>query len=99
MRLIITFQISYPLMQERLSIISKWLRTESIVVVCEIMLTDEHITKFRNLYKKRFGKDISWEEAYEKGIKLIHMVELIYKPMTKEEFNKLQEHRKKTGDT
>jgi hypothetical protein len=62
------------------------------------MLSDEQITKFQTLYKNRFGKEISREEAYEKGAKLIRLVELIYKPMTETEYRKLQERRRETDD-
>lgn len=62
------------------------------------MLTDEQITKYQSLYKNRFGKEISREEAYEQGVKLIRLVELIYKPMTKFEYQKLQERRRETDD-
>ena len=62
------------------------------------MLSDEQITKFQTLYKNRFGKTISREEAYEKGVKLIRLIELIYKPMTEVEYQKLQKRRQKTGD-
>ena len=62
------------------------------------MLSDEMIIKYQTLYKNRFGKEISREEAYEKGVKLIRLVELIYKPMTEAEYQKLQERRKETGD-
>ena len=61
------------------------------------MLSDEQIIKFQMLYKKRFGKEISREEAYEKGAKLIRLVELIYKPMTEAEYKQLQKRRKETG--
>lgn len=64
----------------------------------KVMLLDAQITKFQTLYKNRFGKDISREEAYEKGANLIRLVELIYKPMTELEYKKLQEHRRKTCD-
>jgi len=62
------------------------------------MLTDEQITKYQSLYKNRFGKEISREEAYEQGVKLIRLVELIYKPMTKIEYQMLQDRRRETGD-
>ena len=62
------------------------------------MLSNEQITKFQSLYKNRFGKKISREEAYEKGAKLIRLVELIYKRMTETEYQKLQERRRETGD-
>ena len=62
------------------------------------MLSDEQITKFQNMYKKRFGKEITREEAYEKGIKLMRLVEIVYQPMTEAEYKQLQERRKQTGD-
>lgn len=60
------------------------------------MLSDEQIRKFQILYKNRFGKKISREEAYEMGAKLIRLVELIYKPMTEAEYKQLQKRRKDT---
>lgn len=63
-----------------------------------MVLDDEQITKFQTLYKSRFGKEISREEAYEKGIKLMRLVELIYQPMTEAEYQELQERRRQTGD-
>ena len=57
-------------------------------------LTDENILEFQMLYKKHFGKEISKEEAYEKGIKLLRLMSLVYQPMTVDEFNLIQERRK-----
>lgn len=54
------------------------------------MLSDEQITKYQTLYKTRFGKEISREEAFEQGVKLIRLIELIYKPMTTLEYQQLQ---------
>ena len=62
------------------------------------MLSDEQIKQFQILYKKRFGKEISREEAYEKGAKLLRLIELIFKPITEAEYQKLQERRRETGD-
>ena len=61
-------------------------------------LDNEQITKFQTLYKSRFGKEISREEAYEKGIKLMRLVEITYTPMTEAEYQQLQERRRQTGD-
>ena len=61
-------------------------------------LDNEQIAKFQTLYKSRFGKEISREEAYEKGIKLMRLVEITYKPMTEAEYQQLQERRRQTGD-
>jgi len=58
------------------------------------MLSDEQITKFQDLWRVRFGKEISKEEAYEQGAKLLRLVELTYKPITEEEYKKLQKRKK-----
>ena len=62
------------------------------------MLSNEQIIKFQTLYKNRFGKIISREKAYEQGANLIRLMELIYKPMTKKEYNQLQKRRRETKD-
>jgi hypothetical protein len=59
-------------------------------------LTNEEVQKFQELYKSRFGKDISYEEACEKGVKLVRLMELVYRPMTQEEYQTLQKRRKNT---
>jgi hypothetical protein len=57
------------------------------------MFTDEQITKFQALYKNRFGREISREEAYDKGAKLIRLVRLVYQPITEEQLIKLNKRR------
>lgn len=59
------------------------------------MLSDDQISKFQALYKKHFGEEISRDEAYEQGVKLIRLIELVYKPMTEAEYQQLQKRRKK----
>lgn len=48
-------------------------------------LTVEHIRQFQELYRKHLGKEISDQEALEKGLKFVHLMARIYRPMTKEE--------------
>jgi len=60
------------------------------------MLSEKQITKFQTLYKNRFDVEISREEAYEKGVKLIRLIELVYKPITKKDYQELQKRRRKT---
>ena len=62
------------------------------------MLSNEQITKFQALYKNRFGREISQEGAYEKGVKLVRLMELTYRPMTEDEHQRLSERRRETGD-
>jgi hypothetical protein len=59
-------------------------------------LTEEEIRKFQEIHKTRFGREITPEEAYEKGVKLVRLMELIYQPMTHQEYQRLQERRKDT---
>lgn len=60
-------------------------------------LTDEQVEEFRELYRLHLSEDIGYEEAYEKGVKLVHLMELIYKPMTAEQYQRLQDRRRETG--
>lgn len=54
-------------------------------------LLDHHIQKFKEIYKAKFGVELTEDEAREKGDKLYRLMKLIYKPMTKEEFKKVSE--------
>jgi hypothetical protein len=47
-----------------------------------------YLEKFKEIYKKEYGKEISDEDALEQGTKLLRMVELVYKPMTAEDYKK-----------
>ncbi len=62
------------------------------------MLSDEMITQYQELVKKRFNREIGREEALNNGAELLRLVELIYKPMTEAEYQQLQERRRETGD-
>jgi len=59
-----------------------------------MVLTEEQIIKFQALYKDHFSREIGREEAHEKGIKLIRLIELVYKPMTIKEHDQLQDRRR-----
>ena len=58
-----------------------------------MVLSDEQVEQFRQLYFKRYSKEISKEDAYEQGIKLIAMLKLIYKPMPLQEYEAIQKRR------
>ena len=53
------------------------------------MISNEHIQEFKRLYKNRFGKELTDVEAREKASALVRFLKIIYKPMTKEEFDEL----------
>ena len=50
-----------------------------------MVLSDENIRKFQELYKEHFGVEISKEDAYENGTKLLRLISLIYRPIDEEE--------------
>ena len=39
----------------------------------------EQVQKFQQLYREEFGEDLSYEVAYDKGIKLVRLMEIILK--------------------
>lgn len=55
-----------------------------------MVLSDENIIAFQTLYKEHFGKDLTKEEAYEQGMKLLSLVSIVYRPMTSEDFEKFK---------
>lgn len=61
-----------------------------------MVLSDEDIVKFQALYKSEFGMEISREDAYEKGVKLLRLMSIVYKPMTQKEYIQIQKHREDT---
>lgn len=61
-----------------------------------MVLSDEDIIKFQTLYKSEFGIEINREDAYEKGIKLLRLMSIVYRPMTESEYATIQKHREDT---
>ena len=50
-----------------------------------MILTDEQVAEFQNIYRRKFGMEISREEAYEKGARLVRLMKIILKPMPEKE--------------
>lgn len=57
------------------------------------MISNERVQEFKMLYKNRFGKELCDAEAREKASALVRFLKIIYKPMTKEEFDELAKRR------
>lgn len=57
-------------------------------------LTDDEVTQFQAIYRQQFGKEISQEDARERGTKLVRLFEIIYKPMTKSDYKTIQNRQK-----
>lgn len=61
-----------------------------------MVLLDTDIVKFQALCGSELGIEISKEDAYESGVKLLQLMSAIYKPMTEEEYDLTQKHREET---
>ena len=59
-----------------------------------MFLTDDDVLQFQAIYRQQFGKEISQEDARERGTKLVRLFEIIHKPMTKQEFDVIQARRR-----
>jgi len=57
------------------------------------MISEKALKEFKAIYKKKFDVDLSGQNALESATKLLRLVEIIYKPMTKEEYERVQKRR------
>lgn len=46
-------------------------------------LTDPQVSRFQKLYKARFGCDLSKDEALAEGLKLLLVINITYRPVSK----------------
>lgn len=44
-----------------------------------MQISDEQLKKFKEIYKKEFGKEISDKEAYESAYNLLNLMDILYK--------------------
>jgi hypothetical protein len=61
-------------------------------------LKDEHINRFIEVYEKTFQEKITYQEAYDQCLQLVILLKTIYRPMTLEDFERVQARRRQTGD-
>lgn len=59
-----------------------------------MQLTNEDISRFQRLYRDRYNKEISKEEALDQAQRLIRLLKRIMVPMSKERFNEIQRYRR-----
>jgi hypothetical protein len=60
------------------------------------MISEEALKEFKAIYKKEFGVDLSDKDALESATKLLNLMKAVYKPMTKEEYEKIEKRREET---
>ena len=57
------------------------------------MLSDEAVKEFQEIYKKKFGKEISYQDAYESGQRLVNLFKILWESDRKD---KQKQRRLKT---
>lgn len=58
----------------------------------------EHVEKFISVYEKVFNEKIDYPEAFEQCLRLVLLLDTVYKSMTPEDFERVQARRRQTGD-
>lgn len=53
-----------------------------------MQISDQQLNRFITLHQEKFGVVLDRESAYEKAIKLLQLVKLTYKPITKNDYEK-----------
>jgi hypothetical protein len=55
------------------------------------MLSEEAITRYREIYRKEIGGEISQEEAAAQAQRLLNMARIVFQPMPKSWLERYQE--------
>jgi hypothetical protein len=63
------------------------------------VISNEELEEFKAIYKKRFGTELSNQDALEKATRLLTLMKIVYKPMTREEYDAVQKRREEFGNT
>jgi len=63
-----------------------------------MLISPQQISKFQSIYKDVYGEDISEQAAHKEAMNLVRLVTLIYQPMRKEEFERVQKEILKIHD-
>ena len=62
-----------------------------------MQLNDKALDKFQQLHQTLFGEPISRAVAIQKGMQLVALMRLIYRPMTKADLKRIMQRRKELG--
>lgn len=62
------------------------------------MITEKALKEFKEIYKKEFNVALSDQDALEKATRLLNLIKAVYKPRTKEGYEKNQKQREETKE-
>ncbi len=52
-------------------------KSSGVMLQIIMKISDEHLDKFIELYKDKYGETLSREEAYEEGSRLMRLIEIV----------------------
>ncbi len=53
-------------------------------MISKEMISKEALEEYKAIYKAKFGEDISDQEALDQAIKLLTLVDIVYRPIKKD---------------
>lgn len=56
-------------------------------------ISSEQVESFRSLYAKKFNIELTPREALEKALSLLGLMKIVYRPITKEQFNQVTQRQ------
>jgi len=59
-----------------------------------LIFTEAQLDKFKALYKKHFNEELSQQDAYDKAVKLVRMMQIVYKPITQAQYDQVMARRR-----
>lgn len=54
--------------------------SKTVFIATDMEIPEKKVIELQELYKKQFGKEISYEQAYGLGDALIRIIRLVYDP-------------------
>ena len=61
--------------------------SKTVFIATNMEIPEKKVIELQELYKKQFGKEISYEQAYGLGDALIRIIRLVYDPSYGEKHN------------
>jgi len=61
------------------------------------MIEDKYLIKYKEIYKRKIGRDIPDQEVVRQFNKLVMLVKNVYQPIKKEDYEKFQKENKDKG--
>jgi hypothetical protein len=54
------------------------------------MLSNQSLQDFKDIWKQEFGEEISDDFAVEQAISLLTLIDVVYKPISRTEYEKME---------